>query len=973
VHIGAIAHGNNPYHGSFGQQVGQVGQDALTLSTALPIGAGAKIAVKGVPLASKVAQGAKFGAKAGGGFGAAQGLSQSLQNKNNLKQTLKNVGINTAVGAAGGAALGAAAPVLGSAAKNAKPLNEVGAVGKNVKGIPKLPSEFNPKVTRQLTQNVPKDLGDSKNPLIGKVGVPDVQPGDIKQPHLNATYVAQHEQRVGQAAQSELAKLSAKDQNLMRGIQINGVKKLAPKAENPQQFVKTESALRNYYNLRHAYDRHLGIPTPYRQNYLRDLMPPQEPTNNFIAKGGNQAPGYTKAKTAPGATPVAEGLARDIAGSSFNHAKLTYAQGLEQAFPEQISRGSPIVGKDGVTQQLQTPYGNELFATKDLAHKINSRAPVSKVDGALGAYDKVNALAKYVKLSGGAFHAFTEAGNFVGQQLTSGKLFTNPAATGKVVRAFFSPKFFDSEITRLRDNGVFDDAGLSGLTWKPGDIKADVSVTPKNILSKYTGIKALHDATFQRELPLIKLLQFEQKTKGLDRNVPNDLNKMRSVSKGINQEIGGINRAIDGLTPKQARVVARGVLATDFTEGKLRTVVAALSKGGEEGKIAREVIAGKTLVFAALATGGAAATGELKGKTPEQVAQNIVGNLVNPAFTSGKNTVSFPATHISEFTKPFASFADGSKDKFYGLKHYASARLAAVPSETSQLVNNMDYSGNHIYGKNTKKNGGQPISGAGTALNVAKGVLPIPFSQGTSAVQGKQSLPATVGNIAGLRIYPTPEAKKTATGNTGNAPLSKGQQTANSSDRQQAWEHFTAKAKKNIALNNPDLYVKRQSAEIQKEQASGETTKAFKDQRALSKLQITRSYDKNLVQGYSLNATDFKAYLGTLSGDQVSKLQDLDAKLVDAGLVAKSKFTKSTGYASRAKPTKSAKVARSGKGSRGGSSRSSFSSAGFKTSSAKFKRPAGVKVKKLAAPSFKTKTRKLAVSRIPSSYKGKKI
>lgn len=864
-----------------------------------------------------------------------------------------------------------------SVAENTKPLNEVGAVGKDVSkrpalskdspklptpssvaakpsrevvqkanmGTVKLPNEFNPEVTARLTQDSP-----SANPLEGKVGVPAAH--DAGQAHLNAQFVAQHEQRIGHAAQAELSKLSPSDQNLMRQIQINGVQKLAPKAENPTQFVKTEGALRNYYDLRHAYDRSLGIPTPYRKNYLRDLIPPQEPEANFAVTGGNKRPGYIQRKEAPGATPVAEGLARDIQGSSFNHAKLTYAQGLEEAFPNQISRGSPVTGEAGITQQLNTPYGNELFATKDIARGINERAPAQKAQGAIGKYDTVNAFAKYLKLSGGAFHAFTEGGNFIGQQLASGKLFTKPAESGKLFKAFFSPKALSRETADLESNGALDKARLAGLTWTPEAIKADVNVTPHGLISKYTGLKALHDATFQRELPYIKIKMFEQQTQGLDIHNPEDLIRMRQTASAINNSIGGINRAVQGLTPQQAKVASRFLLATDFTEGKIRTVISALSKGGEEGKIARQVIAGKALVFAGLATGGAALTGELNGKSPEEIAQNILGNFINPTFQSGKNTVSFPATHISEFSKPFASFFNGSKDKFSGLKHYGTSRLAAVPSEVNQLVNNLDYTGNHIYGKNTKKNGGQPFTPAETALNVAKGVLPIPFSQGTAAAQGKQSIPATIGNIAGLRVAPTPT--KTAVSSTTTAKQAFGNtqkvftfnkkqlsavdfanlsdadkkkaasQDPNARELYKEWQsikkvgaapplladgldkqsqqtltkynRMTPDGKKNLFANKPEAQYQYDLAKYNNDKLSGNLSNAqdIKAQNNLSKEKVGSAFDKNIRDIYALSKGDIYNFITTdKNGKSVAdQANQYDQALKDSGLISKLKFAK---------------------------------------------------------------------------------
>jgi hypothetical protein len=115
---GQILQGHNPYHGTFGQQAGQFGQDALNVASVLPIGKGANIALKGTAsLGTRVAQGAKLGLKAGAGFGAGQGVATSLQNKYNLPQTLKTAGMSAGVGAGLGIGLGVAGPVVGAGAR----------------------------------------------------------------------------------------------------------------------------------------------------------------------------------------------------------------------------------------------------------------------------------------------------------------------------------------------------------------------------------------------------------------------------------------------------------------------------------------------------------------------------------------------------------------------------------------------------------------------------------------------------------------------------------------------------------------------------------------------------------------------------------------------------------------------------------------------------------------------------------------
>jgi hypothetical protein len=262
---------------------------------------------------------------------------------------------------------------------------------------------------------------------------------------------------------------------------------------------------------------------------------------------------------------------------------------------------------------------------------------------------------------------------------------------------------------------------------------------------------------------------------------------------------------------------------------------------------------------------------------------------------------------------------------------------------------------------------GGPTAGliAQTGNNVAEAI------QGKAANlerQGLATIPVVGPKISNTLLPFRAKPKSNTPIGSDGKKLTKSQQNALNPDRQQAWEHFTAKAKKNVAQNNPDLYVQRQQAEVQKEQSQGQTTKAFKDQRDLNKLQITRNYDKNLVGAYKLNATDFKAFVAQSSTDQINQLHDLDQKLVDAGLVAKSKFPKT-----KSSKSGGSRVATGGSRSRGGSSgrtaKSKFITTGFKIAGLKkISPPKGIKVKKQAYS--KSKTRKLAVSKIPKIKMG---
>lgn len=724
-------------------------------------------------LTARVAAGALANQAINTGFGVSGQITSG--EKINVGQAAKQAIPMTAIGVGSELAPHAIAHV------RANPLNEVGAVGKNVKvtsdelamgkalgmtaedvkKAKSAPLETTPvpvkNTQKALVAEAQKQA--SQNPQLGKVGVPEATNG--AQAHLNADYVANHEKRIGAAAQTELSKLSPADQELMKSIQTKGVQGALSKAENPQQFQAAADAIRNYYDLRHAYDHYLGIDTPYRQNYLRDLIDRnQVPDQQFTATGGNKAPGYTQAKTKPGVTNVAEALQRDIAGASFNHGKLTYAQGLEQAHPGQISRGSPLVGAEGVNKQLLTPYGQELFATKDLAKDINRRAVSEKPTGVLNAYDKVNANLKYYKLGGGTFHGVTEAGNIAGQQLLSGGLAKHPLQNLKGVAGIFSNKVHESNMKGYTERGIVDRARLSGVTLGENQILGDIK--PAKIATKFPVIHQIHEAIFKRQIPEAKLMMFEQQTKGLDPMKPADLSKMRDVAKAVNN-MGGINRAVDGLTPNTARKVSRVVLATDFTEGRWRTIGKALelNKWTPENKIARQMVVGKTIVFLLPTLAAATAAGKIDWNNPEDVAKNIADQILDPHFPTpfkGKTGIArvakTPETFISEIGRMLKPVFDGNPDKTAGVKHYFGARLAAAPSLGEQVLTNQDYFGNPIVAQNP--NG--KINVGKTAANIGINSAPIPVSQGIKVAQGKQSAGEAAVNTLGARVVADPNS-----------------------------------------------------------------------------------------------------------------------------------------------------------------------------------------------------------------------
>lgn len=605
------------------------------------------------------------------------------------------------------------------------------------------------------------------NPEYGKIKLPEVQAGDTHGAILNAKHIHDTVIRKGNVALGAVDKLSPNDLKLMDDLRTHNPAQLVEKADNPAAFREAADAVKSYNDFTHgAGSGLLGQEVPYRQNYGAPLLfdtSTKEASNALdIAKAKLKTrPGYGEQRYFKdyneGASfglnrryeNFSQDLAHDVSYRSSDLSQLTLAKGLEEAHPGQVKVGEIGSTPEGTYKQLLIPGGNKLSLPSELADEINKRASTTSATGALGKYDTINAGLKYIKLGGGSFHAVTEQANFIGQQLTSGKLFTNPSATGKSLKTLFSEKTFGKEIDNWEKNGTLDKARLSGLTSMPEQISADVALSKKKL--ELPVIKQFHDAIFKRQIPFMKLKTFEQKTEGLNIHNPEDAATMRKIAGELNYNYGGINRQIQGLTPKQFQLAARGILATDFTEGKIKTIIDAASKGGPDGKLAREMVAGKAVIIAGLATGGAVAGGEFSGKSPEEIAKGIISKVIDPSFDFKGYTVGLPSSHISEFTKPFKSLATNPQDRFSGLKDYATNRLAAVPSEVNQLINNRDFSKQPIYGADSK---GRPISPLTTALNVGSGVVPIPVAQATNTAQGKQNIAAGIANTIGLHTHP---------------------------------------------------------------------------------------------------------------------------------------------------------------------------------------------------------------------------
>jgi hypothetical protein len=324
-----------------------------------------------------------------------------------------------------------------------------------------------------------------------------------------------------------------------------------------------------------------------------------------------------------------------------------------------------------------------------------------------------------------------------------------------MVKATLSDNAFKSAVTQWGNQGRLLDFDAVGLQHSVGTSEADIK--PSGKLGNIPILKQIHSAIFDRQIPYMKMQLMDQKMDsiGFDRNNPDQLKEMSAYAKNLNNAFGGLNRSIQGLTPGTFNRLQRVFLATDYNEGQIRLMGNAFKEGGSAGTLARQVVLGKALLWAGMATAGGVAGGEFKGQTPRQVALNILAKVVNPKFKFGGYTVGLPTSQLSELGKPISETVGNAftgKSLTNPTKDFASARLAAIPSGVEQWAENRNFSGQPLRGTDYY---GRPISAAQTAEGIAGMAAPIPIAQGIQTASGSQSTPSMLANIAGVRSYPT--------------------------------------------------------------------------------------------------------------------------------------------------------------------------------------------------------------------------
>jgi hypothetical protein len=625
----------------------------------------------------------------------------------------------------------------------------------------------------------------TNNPLYNSINLPKAAEGDINQAVLNYQGVTKGIQDRLTVAVDTANLLDAHDKALLDKLRTKDPEVVAKKAHNETQFLAAAQHAKEYNDYTQELGRSQGQDLGYRKNYgaavFYDLN--DEKTASILADRQaklKRNPNYAKGRSIPDYEEGAklnlkrknsnfiEDLQDDAKRRTNDLGDLAFANTLRQALPGLVQENAIGIGKQGNYVQIKIPGTNRLTSLtvpKEFADKINQRASYEYGPGkggkALKTYDSANAVMKFFDLALGGYHSVQEAAGFIPERFSKGDFL----GTARGMGVIFSPKLFKDETVRMSSDqashadgmSTLDRANVSGLTRMSKQIGADADTALKLLdTGKYNPIRAVHDSLFGREIPYFKLRSFETRTKNLDFSKPEDVLEARQIAKALNSAYGGINRAIDGLTPTQLKLASRGILATDYNEGLARSWVNALSKRNVEGDLARRVVIGRRLLLAA--PGIISYVMANPNASPQQIASNIGQQFFTPNVPSPFKTksgiskvINFPkdvSGKVITMATPF--FDQNNPNKLSGIATELSGNLSSLPATVPKLVTNQDYYGNPIITNNLVQ----------SAANIGTLVGPIAGQNITKVVTGQMSAAEAAINTLGGRTASDPNDPK---------------------------------------------------------------------------------------------------------------------------------------------------------------------------------------------------------------------
>lgn len=531
-------------------------------------------------------------------------------------------------------------------------------------------------------------------------------------------------------------KLDESDQALADKLRDHSIESVAAEAKDPAAFTAYATRAKDIQDYIHS-ARGIADPadvTPYRQRYgagfhLEDANGKPISINPFKEGQGHafqMARHYNNYGDIEGQTGLTrstadfhEDVTKDVVAAQRHTAVNSLYQGLKQAF------GDDAVSGTGTTEaNVPLKDFDGIYARRDIANRINSRARYEYTDDKLGSllrgYDKVNASMKNVKLSAGGFHN-------VNILLNQAAL--DARGIGASTRAMVSDDAFRTQMNKWDADGTMEKALHSGLTLGGGS-------EFESGINKFPVVKQLHEALFKRQIPYSKMQIFQKFTRDMDLNNSADYDQMRGAARSINNTFGGINRLVDGMTPSRMKQFSRGILAVDYNEGQIRTLLTALDPsklGTVEGRLARQVVAGRASILATPGVLQAVATGQI-GSNPKDVSEFIAKQYVDPTIATGWKTpggtpkrISLIAGIVNKTDRAVAPMFDkNNPNKFSGVDQEATGNLSPAASLLESEKINSDYYGNKVRTGNVAHDVGAVVSAAS----------PIPTSPAARAVEG---------------------------------------------------------------------------------------------------------------------------------------------------------------------------------------------------------------------------------------------
>lgn len=531
--------------------------------------------------------------------------------------------------------------------------------------------------------------------------------------------------------------LNDHDQELADQLRNHSISELADKADDRHDFQAYAMRAKDIEDYIHA-TRGIADPgdlTPYRQNYgagfnlateKGDTVSEMEALGQDPHALARHYSTYEELKDATGLDRATanfhEDLGNDVGRAQNSIANHSLVRGLNQAFGD----GSASYGERTRVATTQLKDFPNVFADKRVADRINSRAAyeynTDKIGSALKYADKTNSAMKNIKLSVGGFHNINE-------MLNQASL--NPTGVGDASKALVNSDYFRARMNEWDHNGTMEKALHSGLTIGAGDeFKAG--------LNKLPVIHQAHEALFGRQIPFSKMQVFERYTKNLDLNNPEEYDQMRGVARGINNTFGGINRLVDGLNPVRMKQLSRAVLAEDYNEGQIRTLLTAFDPRKittTEGRMARQVVAGRASILALPGVTQGIVTGKI-GNNPEEIAKFVGNQLVNPTVQTPFKTksgipkqIDLVAGIVNKADRALAPvFNKNNPNKLSGAESELSGNLSPAASLAEEEKNNSDYYGNPMHG--------QGLNAAEDIGQLVNASAPIPFTPGARALEG---------------------------------------------------------------------------------------------------------------------------------------------------------------------------------------------------------------------------------------------